>query len=144
MKQSASEAGIPDALREAVDGASAGRVFGEPISHAGVIVLPAAKVSGGAGRGTGPAEEGREPGGTGSGFGLSAKPLGVFVIREDGKVQWQPAIDVNRVIMGGQIIALAALLVVRAFRKARGAGGMGRRGALRSTGRLHLPKRLRH
>jgi uncharacterized spore protein YtfJ len=143
MKQSASEAGIPDALREAVDGASAGRVFGEPISHAGVIVLPAAKVSGGAGGGTGPAEEGREPGGTGGGFGMSAKPLGVFVIREDGKVQWQPAIDVNRVILGGQIIALAALLVVRAFRRSRGAGGMRRRGA-GSTVRLHRPKRLRH
>jgi uncharacterized spore protein YtfJ len=144
MKQSASEAGILDALREVVDGASAGRVFGEPISHAGVIVLPAAKVNGGAGGGTGPAEEGREPGGTGGGFGMSAKPLGVFIIREDGKVQWQPAIDINRVIMGGQIVALTVLLVVRAFIKARGAGGMRRRGALRSTGRRRHPMRPRH
>jgi uncharacterized spore protein YtfJ len=143
MKQSASEAGVMNALREVVDSASAGRVFGEPISHAGVIVLPAAKVGGGAGGGTGPAEEGREPGGTGGGFGMSAKPLGVFVIREDGKVQWQPAIDINRVVVGAQIVAFTALLVLRAFLKARGAGGMRRRGALRSAGRRHRPKRRR-
>jgi uncharacterized spore protein YtfJ len=144
MKQSADEAGVMDALRKVVDGASAGRVFGEPISHAGVIVLPAAKVSGGAGGGTGPAEEGREPGGTGGGFGMSAKALGVFVIREDGKVQWQPAMDINRIIMGGLIVALTALLVLRAVIKARGAGGMRRRGALRSAGRRHHLKRQRH
>jgi len=57
-------------------------------------------------------------GGLGGGFGLMAKPLGVFVIK-DGTVRWRPAIDVNKVILGGQIVAVTALLVVRAFIKAR-------------------------
>jgi uncharacterized spore protein YtfJ len=108
------------ALREMVDGATASRVFGEPISQAGSIVLPVARVSGGAGGGggTGPAADGRESGGTGGGLGLSAKGLGVFVIR-DGKAEWRPAVDVNRIVLGGQIVAVAALLVVRALIKAR-------------------------
>jgi uncharacterized spore protein YtfJ len=95
-------------------------VFGNPIVQDGLTVLPVAKVSGGGGggSGTGPASEGQETGGTGGGLGLSAKPLGVFVIK-NGKVSWRPAIDVNKVILGGQVVAVAALLVVRALIKAR-------------------------
>jgi hypothetical protein len=40
------------------------------------------------------------------------------VIRGDD-VTWRPAIDVNRVIIGGQVIALVALLVVRSIARAR-------------------------
>jgi uncharacterized spore protein YtfJ len=114
------DAAVMDAIREVVDGTTAGRVFGTPITHDDLVVLPVAKVSGGAGggSGTGPAEEGKETGGTGGGVGLSAKPMGVFVVK-DRKVKWQPAVDVNRVILGGQGIAVAALLVVRALIKAR-------------------------
>lgn len=145
MEQSTGNVGILDALREVADGASAGRVYGEPISHGGVVVLPAAKVSGGAGGGggQGQAEEGHEQSGTGGGFGLAAKPLGVFVIHEDGKVRWQPAIDVNRVIMGGQIVAAALVLVVRAVIKARTAGAPARRQALRSLAWLEILRRFR-
>jgi uncharacterized spore protein YtfJ len=118
------------ALRDMVDGATASRVFGEPITQGGSIVLPVAKVAGGAGGGTGTGgtsgdagtggegREGREGSGAGGGVGLSATPLGVFVIR-DGKASWQPAFDLNRVILGGQLVAIAALLVVRALIKAR-------------------------
>jgi uncharacterized spore protein YtfJ len=83
-------------------------------------VLPVAKISGGGGGGggTGPAVEGQETGGSGGGFGLTAKPLGVFVIK-DGTVRWRPAIDVNKVILGGQLVAVTALLVVRALVKGR-------------------------
>jgi len=56
--------------------------------------------------------EGTEAGG-GGGFGLSAKPAGAFIIR-DGKVRWRPVVDVNRVILGAQAVAVAALLVARA------------------------------
>ena len=53
----------------------------------------------------------------GAGFGLSAKPAGAYVVR-DGKVSWEPAIDVNRIVLGGQIVAVVALLVLRSiFRK---------------------------
>jgi uncharacterized spore protein YtfJ len=116
-----------EALRNMVDGATAKRVFGEPITQGGSIVLPVAKVAGGAGGGTGTGGtggdagtgvEGREGSGSGGGVGLSATPLGVFVIR-DGKASWQPAFDLNRVILGGQVVAIAALLVVRALIKAR-------------------------
>jgi uncharacterized spore protein YtfJ len=130
------EAGVLDSLRDMVDSASAGRVFGEPISHAGVVVLPAAKIGGGAGGGSGTAGEGQEPSGTGGGVGVSAKPLGVFVIREGGKVSWQPAIDVNKVILGGQIVAVTALLVVRAFIKQRAVRGPRRRGTIREIGAI--------
>ena len=62
----------------------------------------------------------QEGSGTGGGLGMSAKPLGVFVLRDD-KVSWRPAVDVNRIIMGGQIVAITALLVVRALITARAA-----------------------
>ena len=114
------DAGLLNALREVVEGATASRVFGTPIVQDGSIVLPVAKVSGGAGGGSGkgPAEDGQEAGGVGGGAGLSAKALGVFVIR-NGKVAWRPAVDPDRVILGGQLVAVAALLVLRPLIKAR-------------------------
>lgn len=36
-------------------------------------------------------------------FGTHTRPLGVYVVR-DGEVSWQPALDLNRVILGGQIV----------------------------------------
>jgi hypothetical protein len=36
----------------------------------------------------------------------------VYVIQGD-RTRWQPAVDVNRVILGGQIVAIVALLVLR-------------------------------
>jgi hypothetical protein len=47
-----------------------------------------------------------------------AKALGVFVIR-NGRVAWRPAIDVNRVILGAQIVAVAVVLTIRAIVKSR-------------------------
>jgi hypothetical protein len=41
---------------------------------------------------------------------VNARPAGAFVIHGDD-VAWRPAIDVNRIIMGGQLIAAAALLL---------------------------------
>ncbi|MGZ8623626.1 MAG: spore germination protein GerW family protein [Actinomycetota bacterium] len=101
-------------IQEAI---SVRRAFGEPYEKDGVTVIPAARVSGGAGGGGGEAPDG-EGSGTGTGFGLSAKPFGVFVIA-DGDVSWRPAVDVNRVILGGQLVAIAALLMIRAIAKTR-------------------------
>lgn len=111
---------VLETIRDVIDGAAAGRVFGVPITHDGLTLLPVAKVSGagGGGGGTSPAEDGHDASGSGGGVATSAKPLGVFVIKE-GNVRWRPAVDVNKVIVGGQIVVVAALLMIRAMIKAR-------------------------
>ncbi len=103
-------------LRNMADNATVRTVFGEPITEDGVTLIPVAKVSGGAGGGggTGPDQKGQEAHGTGGGLGVSARPVGAYVIRE-GRVSWRPAVDVNRVILGGQIVAVVALLTIRAL-----------------------------
>ena len=47
-----------------------------------------------------------------------ARPVGAYVIRGE-QVTWQPALDVNRIIMGGQLVAIVALLTVRTVVRAR-------------------------
>jgi hypothetical protein len=34
-------------------------------------------------------------------------------------IHWQPAIDINRIILGGQAVAIVALLTLRTLIKAR-------------------------
>jgi uncharacterized spore protein YtfJ len=108
--------GVLGTLKDVVEHAGADRVFGTPIQQDGVIVLPVAKVGGGGGGGggSGPAEPGREGNGSGGGFGISARPAGVYVLK-DGRVSWQPALDLNRVILGGQLVVVVALLVARSI-----------------------------
>lgn len=91
------------------------RVFGEPIERDGVMLVPVARVRGGAGGGSGgpPGEEG-----TGGGGGIDATDLGVFVVK-DGKVTWQPAVDVTKLAIGGQLFALVFILVVRSILRRR-------------------------
>jgi uncharacterized spore protein YtfJ len=91
------------------------RVFGEPVERDGVLVIPVARVRGGAGGGSG-GKTGEESG-SGGGMGFRADPAGVYVVRE-GKVSWQPAVDVNRIVLGGQIAFVALLLTVRAIVRA--------------------------
>jgi uncharacterized spore protein YtfJ len=88
------------------------RVFGDAIERDGALVIPAAKVRGGGGGG------GDNAGNGGGGFGLTATPAGVYVLR-DGNVRWEPAIDVNRIVFMGQIVAIVALLVLRSIVRAR-------------------------
>ena len=45
----------------------------------------------------------------GGGFAAVVKPLGVVVIDDSG-TRWQPTIDVNRAILGGQIVAALAVV----------------------------------
>ncbi|HET7142344.1 MAG TPA: spore germination protein GerW family protein [Candidatus Limnocylindria bacterium] len=109
---------VQQGLTQAQDAMSVRRVFGEPYEKDGATVIPAARIRGGGGGG-----QGRQPGqeqgeGSGYGFGLVADPTGAFVIKE-GKVNWVPAIDVNRVILGGQIIAVVALLVLRSILRSK-------------------------
>ncbi len=91
-------------LVNAQDALTARRVFGDPIQADGATIIPVAKLGGGGGGG----DRGGE---AGAGFGLTAKPAGVFVVSH-GHVAWRPALDVNRVILGGQLVAITALLTL--------------------------------
>lgn len=110
---------VNDVIDRARDSINVKRVYGEAIQQDGVTVIPAALVvgGGGGGGGEGPAPQqagvkGEVPkgSGSGSGFGLRARPAGAFVIRE-GKVTWIPAVDVNRIIRGAQLLAGAAIVL---------------------------------
>jgi uncharacterized spore protein YtfJ len=101
--------GVHRMIEQARDAMTVRRVYGDPYEKDEVTVIPAARVQGGAGGGGGEGPEGQGAG-TGGGFGLTARPAGAFVIR-GGDVDWRPAIDVNKIIMGGQLIAAAGLLL---------------------------------
>nr|KEP23277.1 hypothetical protein DA06_10185 [Georgenia sp. SUBG003] len=113
----------------AKDALTVRRVFGEAYVSGDATVIPVAKVMGGSGMGYGGAHPG--PGGSdgedagvagdgrhaagmegeggGGGFGVRVKPAGVYVVR-GGDVQWQPALDVNRLALGGQLLVAVAVL----------------------------------
>ena len=108
---------VQDVMAQVRDTLTVKRVFGEPFEKDGVTVIPAARVQGGAGGGSGedPQGQGR---GSGSGFGVTARPVGAFIVR-DGELSWRPAVDVNRIVLGGQVVVIVVLLTVRAIIKAR-------------------------
>jgi uncharacterized spore protein YtfJ len=108
---------VEEILSQARDLVTVKRVFGEPYEKDGVTFIPAARVMGGGGGGSGEDNEGRGKG-SGGGFGVGAQPAGAYVIK-DGQVRWMPAIDINRVILGGQIVAIVAILTIRALIKSR-------------------------
>jgi uncharacterized spore protein YtfJ len=110
---------VKELLEQVRDTMTVRRVFGEPIERDGVMIIPVAGVRGGAGGGGGSGEATQgSPEGYGAGWGMNASPKGVFVV-ENGQARWQPAVDVNRIILGGQIVAIAALLVFRSIVKRR-------------------------
>jgi uncharacterized spore protein YtfJ len=102
-------------LDKAHDVLNARQVIGEPYEKNGTTLIPVVSIRGGGGggdAGTG------TPGGAGGGIGLTARPVGAYVIRGD-TVTWLPAIDINRIILGANAVTIAALLVVRSIVKAR-------------------------
>jgi uncharacterized spore protein YtfJ len=107
---------VDEMLTGARDAVTVKRVYGDPIEKNGVTLIPAAKVSGGAGGG-GDAENN-----AGGGFGISAKPVGAYVIKGD-TVEWQPALDINRIVLGGQIVAIFFFLFLRTLVKSRAKKG---------------------
>jgi uncharacterized spore protein YtfJ len=114
---------VVDNIRATHDALSVRRVFGDPYELDGVTVIPVARVLGGAGTGGGEgptmAEGKGVGGGFGGGFGLTARPVGVYQVR-DGDVRWTPAIDVNRLARGGQVLAgIVAVCLTLAFWRRR-------------------------
>lgn len=120
----APEPGLP--IRVARDLLTVRRVFGEPIVRDDVTLVPVARVMGGSGYGDGNGEWqklGQNEEGTGSGsgggFGAWVSPVGVYVVR-GSDVTWQPAMDMGRVILGGQLVGAVALLAIaRIIRRRR-------------------------
>lgn len=110
---------VQEIMTQARDTLTVKRVFGEPVEEQGVTIIPVATIRGGAGGGQSEGSGG-EPQGGGTGFGIMARPAGAYVVK-DGNASWRPALDLNRVIMGGQAVAITALLTIRAIVKARAA-----------------------
>jgi uncharacterized spore protein YtfJ len=103
---------VQEAISKARDAITVKRVYGAPYERDGITVIPAASVAGGAGGGSGEDPTSKAVGG-GTGFGLSGRAVGAFVI-QDGDVRWQPAFDATRIAQLALVAAgLLALLVLR-------------------------------
>jgi uncharacterized spore protein YtfJ len=99
-----------DILARAGDQLGVRRVFGDPVEHDGVVVIPVAVAIGGGGGGSGPDDQG-----SGAGFGGIVRGIGVYALR-GGEVRFIPAVDTVA------LTALALLLartLSRALRHAR-------------------------
>jgi hypothetical protein len=88
---------LRDALDSIVPDPSAAQIYGQPYQTAdGATVLPVAKVRGRT-----------RPGAADADLRLTAKPAGVFVIK-DGEATWVPALDSTRIALMGEMIGLVA------------------------------------
>jgi len=106
---------VREALGQAHDAMSVKRVFGEPYQQNGVTIVPVARIAGGGGGGDGQTQDGE--GGSGVGFGMHATLAGAYVI-SGTDVTWIPAsstVDVNRIVIGGQLVGVVLILAVRAI-----------------------------
>lgn len=98
---------LEELVTTARDALTVRRVFAEPFTHDGVTIIAAARVAGGGGGGGGQDDKGQQ--GEGGGFGVQARPAGVYVIKE-GKVSWMPAVDVNRLVPIIGVVAVVGML----------------------------------
>jgi uncharacterized spore protein YtfJ len=98
---------ISTLLAQVRDSMTVKRVFGDPIERDGVMLIPVANVMGAFGAGAG-----NPPSSAGGGFGVRATPAGMYVV-DHGRVRWEPALNLNAVILGGQIVAIVLLLTLR-------------------------------
>lgn len=98
-----------EVVMKAQDAMRAERVFGDPVERDGVVLVPAAEVSGGGGGGGGSEEGGSS--GSGGGYGLRARPVGAWVI-SDGDVRWMPVFDVSN-LAARALLAFGLLLIAR-------------------------------
>lgn len=94
-------------LREALDSIvpdpSVAQVYGQPYQSAdGATILPVAKVRGR-----------RRPGSDETDLRLTARPVGVFVVK-DGNATWVPAVDTTRIALFGEVIGLVAATLAAA------------------------------
>lgn len=123
---------VTEVFEEAKQAIGSKGVFGTPYEKNGVTIIPAARIMGGAGGGEGAVPSAGEgtagekefaPTSSGGGFGVSGQPTGAFVIRGD-QVTWLPAVDVNRLMFGFQIVMVVFFLAMRSIAKARAAAAI--------------------
>jgi uncharacterized spore protein YtfJ len=95
------------------------QVFGPPIQRDHVTVVPVAHVRAGGGAG-GAAH--REPHQTNGGFGFVARPAGAWIVEDSGTVRWQPAVDVTRMALFGQLATTVAMIVLGLKKRRRACG----------------------
>ena len=113
---------ISQLVSTAQDAITVRRVYGEPYEKDGATVIPAARVAGGVGGGSGeerPGPEGAAKGqeGEGAGFGVRASPAGAFVVK-DGNVRWVPALDPQRALATIGVVTVA-VVVARSWVRTR-------------------------
>ena len=107
---------VQDILDKARETVSVREVYGEPYERDGVTVIPVARVMGAGGGGSGTGGEGE---GSGHGYALKSEPVGVYVIK-DGRVTFQPAVNIDKIISGGFVVAIAGIIgVPRIIKQAR-------------------------
>lgn len=98
------------------------RAFGEPVVQGDVVLVPVARIVGAGGLGHGSGEStGAVPGATGpgagsgsgggGGLGLRVHPVGAYVVR-GSDVTWQPAFDLSRVALRGQVVGVAIVVAL--------------------------------
>ena len=104
---------IDELVQGAQDAINARRVYGEPVEREGVTLVPAASVRGGGGGG------GDNENNGGGGFGLMARPVGAYVIGPGESVAWKPAVDVQRLMLGWQLVAGLAVLAAWSLARRR-------------------------
>jgi uncharacterized spore protein YtfJ len=105
---------LNELMQQVRDQVTVSRVFGDPIERDGVTVVPVARVmgGGGGGQGTDDAQQGE-----GGGFGMVARPAGVYIVRGQ-QVRYRPAVNVDRLVTTGAVVVVTALLVT-ALRRGR-------------------------
>jgi uncharacterized spore protein YtfJ len=103
-------------LEQARDAMTVRQVYGDPIERNGTTVIPVASVQGAGGGGEDESTEDKTA--FGGGWGVRARPVGAYVMHGD-EISWRPAVDLNRIIVGGQIVAVVALLTVRTWLRRR-------------------------
>ncbi len=108
---------IDELLSQGQNVLSANRVYSEPYEKNGVALITAASIRGGLGGGEGDSGEG-EPVGSGGGFGMTARPVGAYLIKGD-EVSWISAADTTRVILFSQVVLVVSLLVLRSIVRTR-------------------------
>lgn len=101
---------VTEMLEGAREAISVRRVYGDPIEREGVTIIPAAHVRGGGGGGGDAQNNG------GGGFGVTARPVGVYIVHGE-EVRWEPAFDQTRVAVMGMVTSIVALLVLRSVVK---------------------------
>jgi uncharacterized spore protein YtfJ len=106
---------LEDITSAVKDTTTVGRVFGQPYDVDGAMIIPVARIGGGGGGG---GDHAMETGGSGGGFGVTASPVGVYVVR-DGDVRFVPTVDVVALASRAVVLAVAGTFAWRSVARAR-------------------------